>query len=493
MRNARSPIKSSGKRACRIALPGAGFMLVCSVLGCSAGNSGTPPGSGATATGPQNYFAPIIAGTTYSVTGSTQSPSLLTPLSYTIDDTGLGFSDTTFQPETQPGPQVLNDGTVSPGQRGLMSLEITTNYAYDSSIPEYVPIVISYPTPPPPTTGSFALELANQAGGLVQLTGQPVAPLAPATDCPSSASPQTYLFLTIPKGLGPAGNVVSGFDPTTDTGYGVVEISSSGSAVTLQSIQQFTLGGAAPAQPGPSSMTGICATSFFGNTTVVPGQVVIGMPKPGSGSIPPQATIAIGPGSGGLLVEDNGSNATSPLPNTTPPLGYNNVLGAGTGAVGLPQPTSPVSTSDVVGAQYLGFIYGAGVFTNADDPPAGWTSHLASFGFSTVPLSCPSVDASDGTLIYGGDFPQYDGEDNPSASPNSDLAIDLGPQSSTTNGLYPSATVCVGGGYVANDASGETYSFPAVAIAGQLNGKYAIFVLGVDSTQPWAIYLLQSN
>jgi hypothetical protein len=32
-----------------------------------------------------------------------------------------------------------------------------------------------------------------------------------------------------------------------------------------------------------------------------------------------------------------------------------------------------------------------------------------------------------------------------------------------------------------------------VAIAGQLNGKYAIFVLGVDSTQPWAIYLMQSN
>jgi hypothetical protein len=38
-----------------------------------------------------------------------------------------------------------------------------------------------------------------------------------------------------------------------------------------------------------------------------------------------------------------------------------------------------------------------------------------------------------------------------------------------------------------------TDSISAVAIAGQLNGKYAVFLLGVDSTQPWAIYLLQSN
>jgi hypothetical protein len=39
----------------------------------------------------------------------------------------------------------------------------------------------------------------------------------------------------------------------------------------------------------------------------------------------------------------------------------------------------------------------------------------------------------------------------------------------------------------------KTYSFSAVAIAGQLNGKYALFLLGFDNTQPWAIYLLQSN
>ena len=77
---------------------------------------------------------------------------------------------------------------------------------------------------------------------------------------------------------------------------------------------------------------------------------------------------------------------------------------------------------------------------------------------------------------------------------NCDFAIDLGTASTTSNGLYPSATVWIGSNFNANSTSGKnTYSFPAVAIAGQLNGKYAIFVLGVDSTQPWAIYLLQSN
>jgi hypothetical protein len=67
----------------------------------------------------------------------------------------------------------------------------------------------------------------------------------------------------------------------------------------------------------------------------------------------------------------------------------------------------------------------------------------------------------------------------------------------------PNATVWVGGAgagtVYASNIVGSTYSFSAVAIAGQLNvagqtnGKYAIFLIGKDSTQPWVIYLLQSN
>jgi hypothetical protein len=46
--------------------------------------------------------------------------------------------------------------------------------------------------------------------------------------------------------------------------------------------------------------------------------------------------------------------------------------------------------------------------------------------------------------------------------------------------------------YAAN-TSGSVDTFSAVAIAGQINGKYAIFLIGDDNVQPWTIYLLQSN
>ena len=102
------------------------------------------------------------------------------------------------------------------------------------------------------------------------------------------------------------------------------------------------------------------------------------------------------------------------------------------------------------------------------------------------------MNASGVALIYGGDFTK----DNPSASSNGfgncDLAIDLGSQDPSNNGRFPKATVWIGASYAAN-TTGKTYSFQAVAIAGQLNGKYAIFLLGVDSVEPWTIYLLQSN
>jgi hypothetical protein len=86
---------------------------------------------------------------------------------------------------------------------------------------------------------------------------------------------------------------------------------------------------------------------------------------------------------------------------------------------------------------------------------------------------------------------------------NCDFAIDLGAQDSSTNGLFPSATVYVGAGFCPSNGSAacppvaQPYHFSAVAIAGQLNGKYAIFLIGEDTTgspnQAWGIYLLQSN
>jgi hypothetical protein len=74
--------------------------------------------------------------------------------------------------------------------------------------------------------------------------------------------------------------------------------------------------------------------------------------------------------------------------------------------------------------------------------------------------------------------------------------IDLGQQDSSRNGLFPNATIYLSQVFTGNATAGG-YSFPATAIAGQLNGKYAIFVIGVDTTgtpsQAWGVYLFQSN
>lgn len=154
---------------------------------------------------------------------------------------------------------------------------------------------------------------------------------------------------------------------------------------------------------------------------------------------------------------------------------------------------SAVDTRALVSAQYLGFVYGAGAFANGSS--SGWSSHLASFTFSSVLSSCASIAAGTSTLICGGDYTNDDLSTSPDRLGKCDLAIDLGAQDSANNGLFPKATVWLGGSYEANPTGRKTtHPFPAVAIAGQLNGKNAIFVLGVDSPPPvLAVYLLQPN
>jgi hypothetical protein len=487
MQHVGSMIARSGRVAAMSYLL-SGFALLVCIAGCGSNSSSvTPP---TTTQGPQTYFAPFVAGTTNGNTVFTGAKT------YAVDDAAMAFAESTFliNVPMQTGPQVINSGSFTFGQRGLLDLGILTNYA---SISDGAFEATNYPSPG--KAGSFAVELAGQAGGLIQLVGQPASPLVAAIQCPASTTAQTYQFITIPAGLTNSNPQVKtvGWNPATDTAYGSVDISSSGSTVTFSNIHQYTLpsvgGSGTPAQQPPSSVTGACASTVFGSTTTL-GQLIV--TNPGNGNTtPPQGSVGIGPT--GLLVEHNGGGDvnTAMLPGTSPALFYDNTLGAGTGAVGLPKPASALDTGSLVGAQYLGFVYGAGIYANSPSP-AGWSSHLASFGFSTVPSSCASVAANTATMIYGGDFPQANGQDNPSASSNGfgncDLAIDLGAQDASNNGSFPKATVWMGASYAAN-TTGKTYSFSAVAVAGQFNGKNAIFVLGVDSTQPWAIYLLQSN
>ncbi|MEI9978443.1 MAG: hypothetical protein WDN23_05480 [Edaphobacter sp.] len=462
------------KRGGSAHLTGITFLILCAIgCGGNKNNSGTMPDQPTAPTqGPQTYFASYVAGTT-----SGGATALGGPIIYSIDDFAHVFSQSTFQlnPPSQQGPQVINTGTVAAGQRGLLSLGITTNYSNSSG--SFVATTYN-----PPKSGSFAIELAGQAGGLVQLVGQPVAPLVAATQCPNLKTAVTYQFLTIPGALldsSTIGQQAGFWDPTIETAFGSVDVGSQASTVNFDNIHQMTLpsvgGSGSPSQQSKSPVTGTCGPTVFGSTITL-GQLSVTNPFPGGGNAtPPQASVAIGPT--GLLVEYSGGDYT---------------LGAGTGAVGLPKPSSALDTSALRDAQYLGFVYGAGSYGGSLSAPTGWSSHLTSFGFSSTPPSCASVAATTGTLIYGGDYTNDDPTTSKDGFGNCNLAIDLGTQDSSNNGLYPHATVWIGATYSANTTA-KTYSLPAVAIAGQLNGKYAVFILGVDSTQPWAIYLLQSN
>ena len=177
-------------------------------------------------------------------------------------------------------------------------------------------------------------------------------------------------------------------------------------------------------------------------------------------------------------------------------LQYENILGAGYGAIGLPQPSSDL-TSALAGAQYPGFLYSPG-------RASGAFSLISSFGgYSNQQTSCATflgqlkaanLQPSPNT-VYGGEFAGNDPSSNPMG--NCDLAIDPGTQQNANgNGLYTNANVYVGAAFPENGA-GAVYSFPAVAIAGQLQGKNAIFLIGADTAgspqRAWGIYLLQSN
>jgi hypothetical protein len=471
----------SRKKAAFPVLASAVLLAMAMIIpGCSTGSSINTKTTTTTSqpAGPQNFMAPYIIG------GTTPADSVAT---YTIDDIALTFSESTYYlgeagAANQEGIRTYYAGTTTSLARGLLALGLT--YNWNSNDP------VNYN---PPQSGGWAFELPDQAGALIQIQGQPFAPLVPAETCLGFTTPQTYEFITLPAPTLKGKSQPDTWNPTEETAFGSVEISGSGSTITFNNIQQYTLptaSGGAPGAPGvavTSPQTGACSSTYYGSTTVVPANPTVTDPGPNSTS-PPVALVGIGPT--GLLVE---SNAASGEANKAPY--YQDLLGAGTGAIGFPTPSGALNTSALVGAQYLGFFYGSG--TRAGNT---WSTYAASFGFATLPQDCSAVAAQTSTMIYGGDFP----ENNPGGSGvqssggfgNCDFAIDLGTEDPNNNGLYPAATVYVGALYAGNGLF-MNYSFPALAIAGQLGGKYAIFLLGVDTVgtpnQAWGIYLLQSN
>ena len=437
--------------------------------------------------------------TSNSSTGSSTSLSDASPLyfaprmeaqslaTYTIDHTAsTGYPNGTFARTTYgvSGTTITDSGGIdlsgSMPSNGVLSLA-TTYIDGSESMPNAL-------------IGSWAVELPGQAV-LVQLNTPALngiggttipavnyfTPAVPTLSCPSFTSAETFQFVTIPKVFSISAAISqNSWNPQLETAYGSVQIATTGTSVTLSNLTQNTLPAENGANPPkyPATATASCFPTSYGDTISIPNSVTV--TNPGlQQTVAPSATIGIGPS--GFLVEDAGSGAADPTTGLT----YENILGAGYGAIGLPRPSSDLTTS-LVSAHYQGFLFAAG---------SSGFSLISSFGYSNLQTSCPTLPAPQtSTILYGGEFANNDPSSN--AFGNCDLAIDLGAQGAQQNGLYPTATVYVTSSFPQN-SSGQPYSFSAVAIAGQLGGKNAIFLIGADTTgspnRAWGIYLLQSN
>jgi hypothetical protein len=426
------------------------------VAGCST--TVTSPLAPAAPSSQQEYFGPATSNN-------------LNRATFAIDHTAGTFVQYDYLASAGNEQYIANSGNFAVLANGILNIGVTYGSGNGTQGTLYTP----------PQTGNWTVEWPGQ-GGLVGTLGQSFVPIAPNQSCPSLSTALNFQFVTLPV----AGD-------KTGTAYGSVSVGTSGQTVTFNNIAQFNISGGVSANPSAASVSGTCSPTFFGQTISVPNVSIVTNPGNGQNQTP-SATIVVGPT--GFLVEDNGYT-----PN---PLAYENTLGAGTGAVGLPTASSPLTTNSLIGAQYTGFIYGTGAagnnIKNLVAVPA--SSRISSFGYPNVQTACPTPPApSTSTILYGGEFTG----NNPAAHPfgNCDFAIDFGAQDAKNNGLYPSVTVWIGAAFPGN-TTGKNYSFPAVAIAAQLQGKYAIMLIALDTvglqtvsqgqqSQDWGVYLLQSN
>jgi hypothetical protein len=358
----------------------------------------------------------------------------------------------------------------------------------------------------PPTTGAWAVEIPG-AGVLANFlnlsSGSSVsagpAAMAENSACPDFSSQTPFLYVTVPQPSG-TGNPAD---------YGKVSISVQGSDVTFSSTP-FKLGAVAQT---PTTVTGGCSISNLG--------AVMAYPMNTFGSPGTEDLISVGASS--FLVSSFVNQNLSPATG---------VFGGRAGVVGVVQPSAPVGVSAVLGAKYNGFVYTPQ--NQVQEKNYDITELASSFGDdSATSQACSALQASlsanngqgamtvpvlpSANSLYGGEYLTVSGAgavNDPtgaSGSENCDLVIDLGTQDSSTNGLFPNATVFIGSSFPPNSATTPwtcpgtadcATSFPAAAIVGQVKGQYVIFVTAIapagqlpgnQFAQPVGIYLFQKS
>jgi hypothetical protein len=404
--------------------------------------------------------------------------------------------------QTAQVPTAIIDGTYVAAGTGFLS--ITENFATTSSG------VLRAQNPP--LSGAWAVEIpgagalanllsVNNSGSALSVSAAPTA-MAENTACPNFSNPAPFLYVTVP-------NTNLSHDSAD---YGKVTIGTQGSAVTFDA-QPFLVG---PVEQAASTVTGGCSNTNLGALTAYP--------LNSFGFASNLELISIG--SSGLMV-------SSFAPGSSNDLG---AFGGGSGVIGIAEPSGPVDVSAVISAKFNGFVYAP---LNTVRENYDVTVLASAFGNHTATSqACSALQSSlvanngqgAGTVavlpsansLYGGEFlatSTTGATNDPSGATGSedcDVAIDLGTQDSTTNGLFPNAAVFIGSNYPPNSAAnpwkcggtGSTcaVSFPAAAVVAQVQGQYVIFVaasagssppaglpnqFGNRQAQPVGIYLFQ--
>jgi len=370
----------------------------------------------------------------------------------------------------------------------------------------------------PPLSGAWAVEIpgAGALGNFLNVnstSNPPTITAAPAvmadnTACPYFPSQSTFLYVNVPN--------PSAVSPSDTSNYGIVAITTQGSAVTFNATP-FLVGPLAGTQ---STLTGACSVSTLGALTAYP------LNSYGQASNVELVSI----GKSGLLVSSftSAGNVSS--------IG---AFGGGNGVIGVQQPSSPVDPGSLIAAKYNGFMYSpknrvvggtyditqlASAFGNhagTDPVCSALQSSLAANhgqGANTVPI-LPSPNT-----IFGGEF-LVDGPsgrvNDPSGqlgSENCDVAIDLGNEDSNNAGIFPNATIFIGSNYPPfsttnpwncfGTSSPCAVSFPAAAVVGQVQNQFVILVVATPNSnppaqlpdsfnslvnQPFEIYLFQNS
>jgi hypothetical protein len=140
-------------------------------------------------------------------------------------------------------------------------------------------------------------------------------------------------------------------------------------------------------------------------------------------------------------------------------------------------------TANVVAGKYLGFM----------------VTPFASI--HTQPIGFGQIVAGTGTSLTGGTWPN----DDLTQLQNADTVINFGTQDSQNNGLYPLATITYPDPTYACSTAGTSYgaqpgydangfpicTFPAVAVLGNPENKFVIFLSAGGLESPVSIYLFQ--